>query len=50
MVSKLVVRDLDLYLQKTYFKKIPQLGRVIIEENVEIGSNSTVIEDQSVIQ
>jgi UDP-3-O-[3-hydroxymyristoyl] glucosamine N-acyltransferase len=26
----------------TYFKKIPQLGRVIIEENVEIGSNSTV--------
>ena len=27
---------------KTTFKKIPQLGRVIIEENVEIGCNSTV--------
>ena len=27
---------------KTIFKKIPQLGRVIIEENVEIGCNSTV--------
>ena len=27
---------------KTNFKKIPQLGRVIIKENVEIGCNSTV--------
>ena len=28
--------------KKDFFKKIPQLGRVIIEENVEIGCNSTV--------
>ncbi len=27
---------------ENYFKKIPQLGRVIIEDNVEIGCNSTV--------
>ncbi len=27
---------------KKYFKKIPQLGRVIIEDNVEIGCNSTI--------
>ena len=27
---------------KNFFKKIPQLGRVIIEDNVEIGCNSTV--------
>ena len=28
--------------KKNFFKKIPQLGRVIIKENVEIGCNSTV--------
>jgi len=28
--------------KKDFFKKIPQLGRVIIKENVEIGCNSTV--------
>ena len=28
--------------KKDFFKKIPHLGRVIIEENVEIGCNSTV--------
>ena len=28
--------------QKDFFKKIPQLGRVIIMENVEIGCNSTL--------
>ena len=28
--------------KKDFFKKIPQLGRVIISENVEIGCNSTV--------
>ena len=27
---------------KTFFKKIPQLGRVIINKNVEIGCNSTI--------
>ena len=27
---------------KNFFKKIPQLGRVIIKDNVEIGCNSTV--------
>ena len=27
---------------QTFFKKIPQLGRVIIQENVEIGCNSTI--------
>ncbi len=27
---------------KNYFKKIPQLGRVIIEDDVEIGCNSTI--------
>ncbi len=27
---------------KNFFKKIPQLGRVIVEDNVEIGCNSTV--------
>ena len=28
--------------KKDFFKKIPQLGRVIIKENVEIGCNSTI--------
>ena len=28
--------------KKDFFKKIPQLGRVIIDENVEIGCNSTI--------
>ena len=28
--------------KKNFFKKIPQLGRVIINENVEIGCNSTI--------
>jgi len=28
--------------KKDFFKKIPQLGRVIIEENCEIGCNSTI--------
>ncbi len=28
--------------KSNFFKKIPQLGRVIIEDNVEIGCNSTV--------
>jgi UDP-3-O-[3-hydroxymyristoyl] glucosamine N-acyltransferase len=29
-------------IQKDSFKKIPQLGRVIIQKNVEIGCNSTI--------
>ena len=28
--------------KKNFFKKIPQLGRVVIKENVEIGCNSTL--------
>ena len=38
----LVQTDLDFYKDNNLWCKIPHIGSVIIEDNVEIGSNSTI--------
>ncbi|MEE2694756.1 MAG: UDP-3-O-(3-hydroxymyristoyl)glucosamine N-acyltransferase [Pseudomonadota bacterium] len=40
--AKLGSEGFGFLMKKNSFKKIPQLGRVIIKDNVEIGANSTI--------
>ena len=46
MVQKLVKKDLDLYLQMYKNFRFPHIGKVVLENNVEIASGCTMIEDQ----